>query len=104
MTIAVGPGGRLFAGHEEVLNRSPYFAAALRAQFFDGGRVLSLPDESPEVLSAVLEYLYKGDYAPHLVYNKKRDTWQIDEDDNSKQPATIEHHLSKSPLLKDTAI
>lgn len=103
VTICVGPDQRLFAGHEEVLNRSPYFAAALRAQFFDGGRVLNLPDECPEVLSAVLEYLYKGDYTPCLSYNKKRDTWQLD-DDGAKTPATVNHHLCKTPLLKDTAI
>lgn len=103
MTLSVGPDRRLFAGHEEMLNRSPYFAAAIKAQFFEGGRVISLPDESPEVLSAVLEYLYKGDYFPCLNYDKRRDTWQL-EDDSAKTPATVQHHLCKTPLLKDTAI
>ncbi|KAK5942426.1 hypothetical protein PMZ80_004990 [Knufia obscura] len=78
ITICVGPEQRLFAGHEDILSRSSYFQSALKTQFFEGTRRLDLPDECPEVLSAVLEYLYKGDYTPKLVHNKKRDTWDIE--------------------------
>lgn len=86
-----------------MLSRSSYFQSALKAQFFEGSRVINLPDESPEVLSAVLEYLYKGDYSPRLVHNKKRDTWDL-EDTGTAGVATVNHHLSKVPILKDTAI
>ncbi|KAK5099796.1 hypothetical protein LTS08_005511 [Lithohypha guttulata] len=103
VTLCVGPDQRLFAGHEDVLSRSSYFQSALKAQFFEGSRVINLPDESPEVLSAVLEYLYKGDYSPRLVHNKKRDTWDL-EDTGTVGVATVNHHLSKVPILKDTAI
>jgi len=103
ITICVGPEQRLFAGHEDILSRSSYFQSALKAQFFEGTRRLDLPDESPEVLSAVLEYLYKGDYTPKLVHNKKRDTWEI-ENNGQHGEATTMHHLSKVPILKDTAI
>ena len=85
------------------MSRSSYFQSALKAQFFEGTRRLDLPDESPEVLSAVLEYLYKGDYTPKLVHNKKRDTWEI-ENNGQHGEATTMHHLSKVPILKDTAI
>lgn len=104
ITICVGPEQRLFAGHEEILSRSTYFQSALKAQFFESGsRRIDLPDESPEVLSAVLEYLYKGDYSPKLIHNRKRDTWEI-ENDGAVGEATVFHHLSKAPILKDTAI
>lgn len=104
ITICVGPDQRLFAGHEEILSRSPYFQTALKAAFFDSGaRRVDLPDESPEVLSAVLEYLYKGDYTPKLIHHKKRDTWEI-EDTGSAGEATVMHHRSNAPILKDTAI
>lgn len=104
ITICVGPDQRLFAGHEEILNRSPYFQTALKAAFFESGaRRVDLPDESPEVLSAILEYLYKGDYTPKLIHHKKRDTWEI-EDTGSAGEATVMHHRSNAPILKDTAI
>jgi hypothetical protein len=104
ITICVGPDQRLFAGHEEILSRSTYFQTALKAAFFDSGaRRIDLPDESPEVLSAVLEYLYKGDYTPKLIHHKKRDTWEI-EDTGSAGEATVMHHRSNAPILKDTAI
>lgn len=94
----------MFAGHEEILSRSTYFQSALKAQFFESGaRRIDLPDESPEVLSAVLEYLYKGDYSPKLIHNRKRDTWEI-ENDGAVGEATVFHHRSKAPILKDTAI
>ncbi|KPI44387.1 uncharacterized protein AB675_8612 [Cyphellophora attinorum] len=103
VTLCVGPQQRLFAGHEDILCRSPYFEKACRGQFYDGSaRRINLPDECPEVLSAVLEFLYKQDYSPRLIHNKRKDTWEIEDAD--KYEATIVHHAVKGPLLKDTAI
>lgn len=51
----------------------------------------------------MLEYLYKGDYTPKLVHNKKRDTWDIESSGQAGE-ATVSHHNSKVPILKDTAI
>ena len=53
-------------------------------------------------VSAVLEYLYKNDYTPRLLHNKRKDTWEIEDID--KYAATVNHHAVKTPLLKDTAI
>lgn len=76
----VGHEHRLFAAHEDVLCRSPYFAAALKGQFLDGStKKVDLPDEEPEVLSCVLEFLYKGDYYPRLLHDKRRNTWDIED-------------------------
>jgi len=80
VTLTVGGEGRLFAAHEDVLCQSPFFEAACRGQFLGAqGKRISLPDEEPEVFSAVLEYLYKGDYYPRLLHNKQRDSWELED-------------------------
>ncbi|KAK3703160.1 hypothetical protein LTR37_014637 [Vermiconidia calcicola] len=126
VTLEVGPGKRLFAAHEDLLSRSPWFAEACRAQFFSspGQRRISLPDESPEVLSVILEYLYKGDYNPRLVHDRKRDMWNLEDcgADLTMSPrsntttttekkfvgfnesATIYHHGVGDYILRDTAV
>jgi hypothetical protein len=84
ITIVVGRDQRLFAAHEDVLSLSPFLALACRDGFFAGapgeGRRIYLPDEEPEVFSCVLEFLYKGDYSPRLVHDKRRNMWQLEGD------------------------
>lgn len=80
VTLTVGREGRLFAAHEDVLRQSPFFDAACRSAFPDAqSRRISLPEEEPEVFSAVLEYLYKGDYYPRLVHNRHRNSWELED-------------------------
>jgi len=80
ITLVVGREQRLFAAHEDILCHSPYFAATLKGKFLDGGATrVELPDEEPEILSCVLEFLYKGDYYPRLVHNKRRNTWDLED-------------------------
>lgn len=87
VTLTVGRDGRLFAAHEDVLRQSPFFEAACRSNFPDAqGRRISLPEEEPEVFSAVLEYLYKGDYYPRLIHIRHRNSWELE--DQAKTPHT----------------
>ncbi|KAI8717196.1 BTB domain-containing protein [Fusarium sp. LHS14.1] len=80
VTLTVGRDGRLFAAHEDVLRQSPFFEAACRGSPFDAqSKRISLPDEEPEVFSAVLEYLYKGDYYPRLLHNRHRNSWELED-------------------------
>jgi hypothetical protein len=84
VTLTVGREGRLFAAHEDVLCQSSFFEAACRAQYSLGtaaqGKRISLPDEEPEIFSAVLEYLYKGDYYPRLLPSgKHRNSWELED-------------------------
>jgi len=82
VTLTVGREGRLFAAHEDVLCKSPYFEAACRAQYLDAqhSKRISLPDEEPEIFSAILEYLYKGDYYPRLLPSKQhRNSWELED-------------------------
>lgn len=67
---------------------------------------ISLPDEEPEIFSSVLEYLYKGDYFPRLVHNKRRNSWEIETGNGGtgSVESTVYHHGVDGELLKDTVI
>ncbi|RMZ67495.1 btb poz [Pyrenophora seminiperda CCB06] len=105
ITISVGREQRLFAAHEDVLSHSPWFQALCNGQFFQPtNKRIDLPDEEPEVFSSILEYLYKGDYYPRMEYNKKRNSWSLE--DNGGTTATNEAVIQcpTGPVLKDTVI
>jgi hypothetical protein len=111
ITIVVGREQRLFAAHEDVLCLSPYFAAALRGKFLDSGaKKLELPDEEPEMLSCILEFLYKGDYYPRLMHNKRRNTWDLEDAQDAKiggrgsSESTIYLSSVGGDVLRDTVV
>lgn len=116
VTIVVGPDQRLFAAHEDVLCHSPFFAEALRGQFFEStNRRIDLPTEEPEIFSCILEYLYKGDYYPRLVHDKRRQTWMLEGAVSSPDPSktgdrvaavepTLFHSGVGDVILRDTAV
>jgi len=117
ISIVVGKDQRLFAAHQDVLSHSPFFAAACQDQFFESNRRIQLPDEEPEIFSCVLEYLYKGDYYPRLMHDKRRDTWLLEGSTEASSPnlnnggrgcggveATFFHSGVGDYLLRDTAV
>lgn len=106
VTLVVGSEQRIFAAHENVLGASPFFQSVLQNQMMDSQtKKISLPDEEPEVFSSILEYLYKGDYYPRLVHNKKRNSWELEQaGEDGRSEATVYHHTVEGELLKDTAI
>lgn len=110
ITLCVGPEQRLFAAHEDVLSASPFFSACCKGQFLEShAKRIDLPNEQPEILSSVLEYLYKGDYYPRLLHNKRRDTWELEDAEKDKAgrgavESTIFHASVNDTLLKDTVI
>lgn len=112
ITIVVGQEPRLFAAHEDVLGHSPFFAAACKDQFFESNdRRIYLPDEEPEIFSCVLEYLYKGDYQPRLLHDKRRNTWLLEGTVESPKiggrggaDSTIFHSGVGDVILRDTAV
>lgn len=105
ITLAVGPSQRLFAAHENILRVSPFFAAITRSQFLESStRRINLPEELPEVFSSILEYLYKGDYFPRLLHNKRTNTWELEETAGGSAESTVYHTYSGQMLLKDTLI
>ncbi|KAL2060036.1 hypothetical protein VTL71DRAFT_9858 [Oculimacula yallundae] len=107
ITLVVGREQRLFAAHEDVLCISPFFQAACRGQFMEAAaKRISLPDEEPEIFSSVLEYLYKGDYYPRLIHNKRKNSWELETGDGGTGSieSTVYHHGIDGELLKDTVI
>jgi hypothetical protein len=113
ITIVVGSDQRLFAAHQDVLSHSPFFAAACHDQFFEANaRRIFLPDEEPEVFSCILEYLYKGDYYPRLMQDKRRNTWSLEDAVDSpklggrggSESATVFHSGVGDVILRDTAV
>lgn len=105
VTITVGPSQRLFAAHQETLNKSPYFAQLCSHQFFETTRRIGLPNEEPEVFSAILEYLYKGDYTPRLEMDKKRGSWYLADGGTAGMSESAIYQASVGAhILKDTAI
>ncbi|KAB5578003.1 hypothetical protein GE09DRAFT_537071 [Coniochaeta sp. 2T2.1] len=100
VTMTVGREGRLFAAHEDVLCQSPFFERILRGTYFDAqSKRISLPEEEPEVFSAVLEYLYKGDYYPRLLHNKPRNSWELE--DSLLPPSSRRATPQTSPAMTD---
>ncbi|MCJ1271263.1 hypothetical protein MMC22_011163 [Lobaria immixta] len=110
ITICVGPEQRLFAAHEDILSTSPFFAAICRGQFLESAsKRVNLPEEIPEVFSSVLEYLYKGDYYPRLLHNKRRNAWELEDVANNNGgrgavESTVYHQGAGQALLKDTLL
>jgi hypothetical protein len=112
ITMVVGQDQRLFAAHEDVLSISPYFRTALKEKFLeDGAKQLALPDEEPEILSCVLEYLYKGDYYPRLLHGKRRDSWHLENAQDTtnsggrgSSEATFFHAGLGDLVLRDTVV
>jgi len=111
ITLVVGHDQRLFAAHEDVLSQSPFFAAALQDNWLDAGaKKVNLPDEEPEILSCVLEFLYKGDYYPRLLNNKRRNTWELEHAQDQKNggrgcsESTIYLPAVGGDVLRDTVI
>jgi hypothetical protein len=108
ITLVVGPESRLFACHEEILTLSPFFAAIVRGQFLESStKRVNLPDEIPEVFSSVLEYLYKGDYYPKLMHNKRTNSWELEDAASNKggkgtAESTVYHPELSQMLLKGT--
>ncbi|KOS43219.1 hypothetical protein ACN38_g5854 [Penicillium nordicum] len=124
--LRVGREKRLFAAHETILRTSPFFAAHCTAQTPNPNaprprlaqkppsKLIDLPEEQAEVLSCVLEYLYKGDYYPRLRHNSRTQTWELEDADAGvgagtsgelgQATATVFHHRARGVILRDTAI
>jgi BTB/POZ domain len=109
VTLAVGPDQRLFAAHEDVLSHSPYLGSLCQAQFYETNKRIDLSEEQPEILSCILEYLYKGDYYPKLEYDKRRHSWALEDDGDSNRTTNVEVVVPTETgeyvkVLKDTII
>lgn len=129
VTLVVGREQRIFAAHEDILCASPFFQQALHNQplYYDprspfssptlsspgspgaaATKRIALPDDEPEIFSCVLEYLYKGDYYPRLLHNKRRNSWDLERSETSSPDqlpdSSVLRHPVEGDLLKDTVV
>ncbi|KAL8716368.1 MAG: hypothetical protein Q9220_000275 [cf. Caloplaca sp. 1 TL-2023] len=112
ITLEIGQEPRLFAAHEDILSFSPFFAAALKGQFYEStAKRVALPDEDPQIFSCILEYLYKGDYYPRMLYNKRRASFELEDAQDLQNlggrgsiESTVDILGAGGALLKDTVI
>jgi len=117
ITLVVGKEQRLFACHEDLLAQSPFFQKAIKERLFSGfpEARINLTDEEPETFSCVLEYLYKGDYSPRLLHDKRRNAWYLEGAQDpillqknggrgSNVEPTMYHSDVGDYILRDTAV
>lgn len=63
ITLRIGPAEVTFHVSEEILHRLPFFKAALTGHFRESTeRAITMPEDSPEVIAALIEYLYNDVY------------------------------------------
>ncbi|KAL9101001.1 MAG: hypothetical protein Q9163_003686 [Psora crenata] len=67
LTVGSGDSQTTLTAHQALLIASPYFASAIAADSRNPNRVIDLVTEDLEATSAVLEYLYTGEYFPHKI-------------------------------------
>ncbi|KAL9031590.1 MAG: hypothetical protein Q9196_000392 [Gyalolechia fulgens] len=65
----------------------------------------------PQIFSCILEYLYKGDYYPRLLYNKRRVSFELEDSQDLQSlggrgsvESTVDIPGAGGALLKDTVI
>ncbi|KAL8674169.1 MAG: hypothetical protein Q9168_001420 [Polycauliona sp. 1 TL-2023] len=112
ITLVVGREPRIFAAHEDVLSLSPFFTAALKGQFYESSaKRVALPDEDPQIFSCILEYLYKGDYYPRLLFNKRRASFELEDAQDLQNlggrgsvESIVDIPGAGGALLKDTVV
>lgn len=63
VSILVGPDAFVFHACEATLCRIPFFRAALQGEFKEAvEKKITMPEEKPEIFSALIEHLYTGNY------------------------------------------
>lgn len=77
VTLVVGKDGIVFRTYEDLLCRLPFFRAALKGEFKEASeKTIRMPDDEPEIVSALIEYLYIGSYT--YTYDPEKTTISTD--------------------------
>lgn len=63
ITLTIGPDRVEFHAHEDTLCKLPFFQAALQGSFRESlEKCIDMPEDTPETVSALIEYLYTSNY------------------------------------------
>ncbi|KAL0632101.1 hypothetical protein Q9L58_009033 [Maublancomyces gigas] len=61
--LRVGPDQTEFRAYEEILCSLPFFRAALQGSFREASeKAITMPEDDPEIIAALIEFLYTGSY------------------------------------------
>lgn len=73
VALHVGPDAIVFHAYEATLCTVPFFRAALQGQFQEAAeKKITMPEEKPEIISALIEYIITGQYT--CTYDVDADT------------------------------
>lgn len=63
VTLLVGPDATVFHASHDILCRLPFFRAALQGEFREAAdRRITMPEDEPQTVAALIEFLYTGCY------------------------------------------
>lgn len=63
ITLRVGPDQITLRAYEAILCRLPFFQAALQGEFKEASeKAITMPDDDPATIGALIEFLYTGSY------------------------------------------
>lgn len=61
--LRIGPDKTEFRAYEEILCNLPFFRAALQGSFKEASeKAITMPEDEPETIAALIEFLYTGSY------------------------------------------
>lgn len=64
ITLRIGPDNTTLRAYEAILCRLPFFRAALQGAFQEASeKAITMPEDDPESIGALLEFLYTGSYS-----------------------------------------
>lgn len=63
VTLLIGSDATVFHASQDILCRLPFFRAALQGEFREAAdRRITMPEDEPQTVAALLEFLYTGSY------------------------------------------
>jgi len=83
LKIGTGPTSTNLSAHQALLTISPYFSSAIAPDSPSPKRTIDLESEDLDATSAVLEYLYTGEYFPHKLSSSLQTDPSIPSMDNT---------------------
>ncbi|KAL8689716.1 MAG: hypothetical protein Q9218_004679 [Villophora microphyllina] len=101
-TITVGKEEvEVFTAHEAHLSQSPAFERMCNAAFKEKQTLqISLPDDPPQSIAAIIQYLYTG----NISNSEPQTSWEHDEDNPEDPNVTAEKKAEYNDILAETYI
>lgn len=80
VTLHVGSNKSELHAHESILCRLPFFRAALQGHFKEASEAaITMPEDDPETIGAMIEFLYTGSYSYAFKAQENPSTDQVND-------------------------